>query len=1184
MPEPNSELAEFFRSNFFALTDYSPYPWQESLFLFMVEGEQWNKLRNISLPTGTGKTAIMAIWLLALVWEAAHAENAQGISIPRRLIWIVNRRVVVDQATKEAEQLSLRINNKEKPFELAEVREALTQLSSNGSGDRLLAISTLRGQFADNAEWRNDPARPAIAVGTVDMIGSRLLFSGYGRGFKSRPLHAAFLAQDALLVHDEAHLEPAFQKLIEAIESEQERFHEFRSFRLMALTATSRGDGDEPFTLTAADLNQEDIRKIIEARKGISFVSVKDESHVAEEVYRRALEFKDSGQAILVFLRKLKDVETVADKLNKMKLSVQRLTGTMRGLERDDLAKTDRIFARFMREPGVEPRAGVVFLVCTSAGEVGINISADHLICDLTPYDSMAQRLGRVNRFGGGDARIVVVFGGDQDQERQTDKKKKGNPRFDQVCEQTRLQLQNLPNRPDERHDASPAALVELLKGLPPAGREAIFSPAPVILPATDILFDAWALTSIRGKLPGRPPVADWLHGISEWEPPETYVAWREEVEVIRLELQSTYKPEDLLEDYPLKPHELLRDTTERVFSGLAKIAERSPELHAWVVASDGNVRPLSLAELVNEGKDSLADSLVLLPPQAGGLDKGMFNGGKPFDEASRADYDVADRWMDEKETARRCRVWDNPTAPPGMRLVRSIHIAPITEDDLDEEEQSSARRWRWYVRPKSADDDGSRAARTRQELNRHLELAGHFADALATKLISQPDEARAVGLAAKWHDLGKHRSLWQRSIGNRDPSVWLAKSGDRDQPTEITGYRHEFGSILDVWNEPEFLELAPAQKELVLHLIAAHHGRARPHFCADEAFDPDSSEKDAVEIARGVPGRYARLQRKYGRWGLAYLESLVRTADALASQSGDADEKPVDLAPTVIPGGRTTSRAMSQVRESVIRLRVDVKNPGEFFACCGVLELADRLWGEAEGWFRDGTFSVATSGTLYDLLAALNKDPAIEMTRLDNGLSVKALIAPLQLRLTPSIRFTLDAWMTIRRDKSEVAALANRPWNFWSGQQTSFGIWKKLCEALEAQMKELTMDGQDAEGLFSHRDLLSGRFGFDPGAAWKALDVGFSPDTQQIRVASSPAAELLAAVGLQRFRPRLSDDRSSFYYATWGQPLAPSVASAAASGIVSVFPAMHFRGKIIDRGNYSALGYSTVLNGAHNG
>jgi len=42
-----------------------------------------------------------------------------------------------------------------------------------------------------------------------------------------------------------------------------------------------------------------------------------------------------------------------------------------------------------------------------------------------------------------------------------------------------------------------------------------------VILPVTDILFDAWALTSVREKMPGRPPVADWLHGIAEWEEPQ---------------------------------------------------------------------------------------------------------------------------------------------------------------------------------------------------------------------------------------------------------------------------------------------------------------------------------------------------------------------------------------------------------------------------------------------------------------------------------------------------------------------------------------------------------------------------------------------------------------------------------------------------------------------------------------
>jgi len=36
--------------------------------------------------------------------------------------------------------------------------------------------------------------------------------------------------------------------------------------------------------------------------------------------------------------------------------------------------------------------------------------------------------------------------------------------------------------------------------------------------------------------------------------------------------------------------------------------------------------------------------------------------------------------------------------------------------------------------------------------------------------------------------------------------------------------------------------------------------------------------------LAREVPVRFARLERKYGRWGLAYLESLVRAADAIAS------------------------------------------------------------------------------------------------------------------------------------------------------------------------------------------------------------------------------------------------------------------------------------------------------------
>ncbi len=507
--------------------------------------------------------------------------------VPPRLVYVVNRRTVVDQATREAEEMRAALQTVPKFQTLADL------LSSLGirRADAPLAISTLRGQFADNAEWRNDPSRPAVIVGTVDMIGSRLLFTGYGCGFKSRPLHAGFLGQDALPVHDEAHLEPAFQKLVDAIVSEQHRCGDFGKLQAMALTATSRDDTAEKFEISDADRENEEVQKRIGAKKGIAFFPVVDEKKIADEVTEHALQYKDSGQAILIFVRRLKDLDKVADKLRKAKLRVQLLTGTLRGLERDALAKEDEVFARFTPKPVALPAANTVFLVCTSAGEVGANISADQLVSDLTPFDSMAQRFGRVNRFGDGDAHIDIIHLGRSiatlsapDSDRvvadapevagtaaDTDSKKdaKQQSPFLQACEDTLSLLYKLPQRPDGRYDACPSALGKL----PLADRLASFTPCPLILFASDVLFDTLALTSIREKLPGRPPVADWLHGIAEWEPPQTYVAWREEVELITRDLLERYKPNDLLEDYPLKPHELLRDSTDRVFEHLQNLA-----------------------------------------------------------------------------------------------------------------------------------------------------------------------------------------------------------------------------------------------------------------------------------------------------------------------------------------------------------------------------------------------------------------------------------------------------------------------------------------------------------------------------------------------------------------------------------------------------------------------------------
>jgi CRISPR-associated endonuclease/helicase Cas3 len=873
--------------NFKSLTGNEPFPWQGALYKNFIE-EKFPE--TCDLPTGLGKTSIVPIWLLPL---AAAPDR-----VPRRLVYVVNRRTVVDQATDEA--LNLRKNL----ASLEDLKNKLAALCSAKS-DPPLAVSTLRGQFADNGEWSADPARPAIIIGTVDMIGSRLLFSGYGRGFKSRPLHAGFLGQDVLLVHDEAHLEPAFQNLLTEVEGEQKRSREFRSFRVMELSATSRG-GKEPFTLTDEDRNHPIVRQRIHAKKSLRMHPVDDEKNTADEIARIALGHADSGQAILVFLRKLDDLKVVEERLKKH--PVQRLTGTLRGLERDALAHQDEIFARFLPMPIANSKQGTVYLLCTSAGEVGVNISADHLVCDLAPFDSMAQRFGRVNRFGTGNARVDVVHPATFDEKKRVDESRKKT-----------LELLRLLDG-----SASPSALGRLDSD----ARLAAFTPPPPVRRTSDMLFDAWALTSIRGDLPGRPPVAEFLHGIAEWEPPQTQVAWRWDVELIKDKLLTTYKHEDWLDDFPLKPHELLRDSSERVFKELERLASaRKPPNNAtkeeraqlakvnsqrkrrsvWLIDENDVIASLPLEDVVESGSATINGKTILLSPFAGGLSNGTLNGAVDFDPQLKSIYDVADEWFDaprspaggRSEELRPLRARDDSAdASPrsktdGMRLIRELVIHESNDESAAPDTQPEAPRiWTWYVRPRAADDPGSEFARFDQPLDAHLQSAERHAKCIVEKLHLRTKESTAVVISAKWHDLGKARTTWQRSVGNagypKEPP--LAKSARPMRWRDLNGSRHEFGSLLDL-NDPGQTFLVELQsqsqevRELVLHLVAAHHGRARPHFLASETADLNHSSLASEQIATTVLQRLSRLQRQYGRWGLAWLESLVRAADVLASQ-----------------------------------------------------------------------------------------------------------------------------------------------------------------------------------------------------------------------------------------------------------------------------------------------------------
>jgi CRISPR-associated endonuclease/helicase Cas3 len=374
--------------------------------------------------------------------------------------------------------------------------------------------------------------------------------------------------------------------------------------------------------------------------------------------------------------------------------------------------------------------------------------------------------------------------------------------------------------------------------------------------------------------------------------------------------LRVRYAPADLLDDYPLKPHELLRDSSDRVFDHLAAIAERRPDDPAWLLDDEGAVEVFTLKELADKGrKERINYRTVLLPKSAGGLRDGLLDG----DSAGTDALDVSDQWFEDAQRTirRRCRVRSDDPKPAqvaGMRLVLEIDTRPGDEetDEEDggspgaEEETSKGRYWRWYVRPRSADDDGSRTAEEPVTWEDHTSQVTRNATGIAAALRLPAELQDAVKLAARFHDLGKQREAWQRSIGNPTPKQWYAKSGKGWRPVELTGYRHEFGSLLDVLPEPDFQRLKDDHflQDLVLHLIAAHHGFARPHFPPDRAFDPDPkgrTPEEVADIAAEVPRRFARLQRTYGRWGLAYLESLLRAADyaGSAGRTAPAGEGP---------------------------------------------------------------------------------------------------------------------------------------------------------------------------------------------------------------------------------------------------------------------------------------------------
>jgi CRISPR-associated endonuclease/helicase Cas3 len=323
----------------------------------------------------------MAIWLVA---------RALGAPLPRRIVYVVDRRAVVDQATEVA--VCLREFVEQTP----DVKKQL------GISDRTLPVSTLRGQYVDNREWLDNPADPAIIVGTVDMIGSRLLFQGYGVSRKMRPYHGGLLGADTLAVLDEAHLVPAFEKLLRDIADGVDRFGArdkalqtiVPAFRLMSLSATGRGGAaTAAFRLTQEDFEHPVIAQRLRAPKRLVARDLDKDTTLADALAKEAWHLTCDGTRpvrCIVFCDKREDAVKAKEEVERrargekkagtqaVEIDTELFVGGRRVFERQDAAKRLEDLG-FVAGKKIE-RSQPVFLFATSAAEVGVDLDADCMV------------------------------------------------------------------------------------------------------------------------------------------------------------------------------------------------------------------------------------------------------------------------------------------------------------------------------------------------------------------------------------------------------------------------------------------------------------------------------------------------------------------------------------------------------------------------------------------------------------------------------------------------------------------------------------------------------------------------------------------------------------------------------------------------------------------------------------
>jgi len=361
--------------------------------------------RLIRIPTGLGKTAgILSAW-------SYHRIKRDNDAWPRRLVWCLPMRVLVEQTKAVAESLAAQIPEDRRPG----------------------VFSAMGGE--DSADWFLHPEKLAIIVGTQDMLLSRVLNRGYAAGRARWPIDYALLNQDALWVMDEVQLMDV--GLVTSVQLQAFRDSD-ESRRLkpchtwwMSATLQSSWLNTVDFSDQLKTLQDAAIAIPSESRTGdlwettkplsVATISTTDKdakqinqwSTLILDAHRNAY-CEQTGRVTLVIVNRIEDAQAIHAKLvadvgdDPDAPQLELIHSRFRGIERRKWVN------RFLSRDTCENKSTNLIIVSTQVVEAGVDISASAMVTQLAPWPSLVQRFGRAARYQGTAAVTVVDFQPDE--------------------------------------------------------------------------------------------------------------------------------------------------------------------------------------------------------------------------------------------------------------------------------------------------------------------------------------------------------------------------------------------------------------------------------------------------------------------------------------------------------------------------------------------------------------------------------------------------------------------------------------------------------------------------------------------------------------------------------------------------------------------------------------------------